>query len=60
MSLLNCFIKLIKIFAIAKHQPPPPHYTQVYENNPMQTPPPQVYYKSEQYWPSAIDYNPVS
>ena len=44
----------------AKHQPT--HYTQVYENNSMQTSPPQVYYKSDgQYgWPGAIDYNPVS
>ncbi|XP_070500141.1 uncharacterized protein [Chironomus tepperi] len=41
-----------------KHQPT--HYTQVYENNSMQTSPPQVYYKSDgQYgWPGAIDYNP--
>lgn len=45
---------------LAKHQPP--HYTQVYENNSIQTSPSvshQVYYKSEpQYgWPGAIDYN---
>jgi hypothetical protein len=48
-------------FVSAKHQPP--HYTQVYDNNSMQTSPPQVYYKSDpgQYgWPSAIDYNAVS
>ncbi|KAG5680916.1 hypothetical protein PVAND_010394 [Polypedilum vanderplanki] len=43
-----------------KHQPP--HYMQVYENNSMQTSPPQAtYYKSDpsgQYaWPGAIDYN---
>lgn len=45
---------------LAKHQPP--HYTQVYENNSMQSSPPvshQVYYKSEpQYgWPGPLDYN---